>query len=141
MRDKEMRRGQRSRKQHTRRDGEMRRRAESSLQVEANKERWRDEQEAESSLQGRLVASKQRLTDDEGAEELTSRDGEMRRGRRAACMRDLRQARRDGKINVAIAKKIRPVVIIILSVRHRMSQYSINISSVFSYLDCFVLKN
>ena len=88
MRDKEMRRGQRSRKQHTRSDGEMRRRAESSLQVEASKERWRDEQEAESSLQGRLVASKQRLTDHEGAEELTSRDGEMRRGRRVAYMRD-----------------------------------------------------
>ena len=62
--------------------------AESSLQVEANKERWRDELEAESSLHGRLKASKQRLTDDEGAEELTSRDGEMRRGRRAAYMRD-----------------------------------------------------
>ena len=88
MRDKEMRRGQRSRKQHTRSDGEMRRRAESSLQVEASKERWRDEQEAESSLHGRLVASKQRLTDDEGAEELTSRDGEMRRARRVAYMRD-----------------------------------------------------
>jgi hypothetical protein len=43
---------------------------------------------AESSLQGRLVTSKQRLTDDEGAEELTSRDGEIRRGRRAAYMRD-----------------------------------------------------
>ena len=88
MRDKEMRRGQRSRTQHTMSDGEMRRRAESSLQVEASKERWRDEQEAESSLQGRLVASKQRLTDHEGAEELTSRDGEMRRGRRVAYMRD-----------------------------------------------------
>ena len=88
MRDKEMRRGQRSRKQHTRSDGEISRGAESSLQVEASKERWRDEQEAESSLQGRLVASKQRLTDHEGAEELTSRDGEMRRGRRAAYMRD-----------------------------------------------------
>ena len=64
MRDKEMWRGQRSRKHHTRSDGDMRRRAESSLQVEASKERWRDEQEAESSLHGRLVASKQRLTDD-----------------------------------------------------------------------------
>ena len=83
-----MRRGQRSRKQHTRRDGEMKRGVESSLQVEASKERWRDEQEAENSLHGRLVASKQRLTDDEGAEELTSRDGEMRRGRRVAYMRD-----------------------------------------------------
>ena len=88
MRDKEMRRGQRSRKQHTRSDGDMKRGAESSLQVEANKERSRVEQEAESNLQARLVASKQRLTDDEGAEELTSRDGEMRRGRRAAYMRD-----------------------------------------------------
>ena len=68
MRDKEMRRGQRSRNQHTRSDGEMRRRAESSLQVEASKESLRDEQEAESSPQGRLVASKQRLTDHEGAE-------------------------------------------------------------------------
>ena len=67
----------------------------SSLQVEASKERLRDEQEAESSLQGILVASEQRLTDDEGAEELTSRDGKMRRGQRAAYMRDLRQARRD----------------------------------------------
>ena len=88
MRDDEIRRGQISRKQHTRRDGDMKRGAESSLQVEANKERWRDELEAESSLHGRLKASKQRLTDDEGAEELTSRDGEMRRGRRAAYMRD-----------------------------------------------------
>ena len=61
MRDNEMRRGQRSRKQLTSRDGEMKRGAESSLH-------------------GRLKASKQRLTDDEGAEELTSRDGEMRRG-------------------------------------------------------------
>ena len=68
MRDKETRRGQRSREQHTRSDGEMRRGAESSLQVEANKERWRDELEAESSLHGRLKASKQRLTDDEGSE-------------------------------------------------------------------------
>ena len=88
MRDNEIRRGQRSRKQHTSSDGEMRRRAESSLQVEASKERWRDEQEAESSLHGRLVASKQRLTDHEGAEELTGRDGEMRRGLLAAYMRD-----------------------------------------------------
>ena len=76
MRDKEMRMGQRSRKQHTRSDGDMKRGAESSLhgRLVANKERWRDEQEAESSLHGRLVASKQRLTDDEGAEELTRRD-------------------------------------------------------------------
>ena len=65
-RDGEMSRGQRSRKHATR----------------------RDEEGAESSLQGRLVASKQRLTDDEGAEELTRRDGEMRRGQRAAYMRD-----------------------------------------------------
>ena len=83
-----IRRGQRSRKQHTRSDGEISRGAVSSLQVEVSKERLRDEQEAESSLHGRLVASKQRLTDHEGAEELTSRDGEMRRGRRAAYMRD-----------------------------------------------------
>ena len=95
MRDKEMKRGQGSRKQHTRSDEEISKGAESSLQVEANKERWRDELEAESSLHGRLVASKQRLTDDEGAEELTSRDGEIRRGQRAAYMRKLRQARRD----------------------------------------------
>ena len=88
MRDNEIRRGERRRKQHKRSDGDMKRGAERSLQVEASKEKWRDEQEAESSLHGRLVASKQRFTDDEGAEELTRRDGEMRRGRRAACMRD-----------------------------------------------------
>ena len=38
----------------------MKRGAESSLQVEANKERWRDELEAESSLHERLEASKER---------------------------------------------------------------------------------
>ena len=48
----------------------------------------RNEEGAENSLHGRLKASKQRLTDDEGAEELTRRDGEMRRGRRVAYMRD-----------------------------------------------------
>ena len=58
------------------------------MQRVAFNERWRDEQGAESSLDGRLVASKQRLTDDEGVEELTRRDGEVRRGRRAAYMRD-----------------------------------------------------
>ena len=60
----------------------------SSLQVEVSKVRWRDEQEAENSLHGRLKASKQILTDDEGAEELTRRDGEMRRGRRVAYKAD-----------------------------------------------------
>ena len=58
------------------------------MQRVAFNERWRDDEGAESSLHGRLKASEQRLTDDERAEELTSRDGEMRRGQRAAYMRD-----------------------------------------------------
>ena len=39
------------------------------------------------------------IANDEGAEELTRRDGKMRRGRRAAYMRDLRQAKRDGEMS------------------------------------------
>jgi hypothetical protein len=67
------------------------RRGQSSREDPTRRERWGDEEEAESSLQGRLEVSKERWRHEEGErdrEETLRRDREMSRGQRAAYKGD-----------------------------------------------------